>query len=52
MEMTYEVGLNIGIELMREDVIVKPYRSYICWFIVGTLMAELYFLWIEPRSDC
>ena len=51
MEMTYEVGLNIGIELIREDVIVKPHRPYICWFIIVTLMAELYFLWYEPRSD-
>jgi len=46
--MTYEVGLNIGIELMREDE--KP-RSYICFYFLGILLIELYFLWYEPRSD-
>ena len=50
MEMTYEVGLNIGIELMREDI-VKPKRFYICWIIVLLLLIDIYFLCIEPWSD-
>ena len=50
MEMSYEVGLNIGIEMMREEA--TPKRPYICWSIAVLLMIDLYFLWAEPRSDC
>ena len=49
MEMTYEVGLNIGIELMREDV--KPKRPYLCYTILLLFIIDLYFLWVEPRSE-
>jgi len=43
---TYEVGLNIGIEMIREDIPVKK-KSY--WFcILFVLLAiDLYFLWNE-----
>jgi len=49
MEMTYEVGLNIGIELMKEEKVKS--RPFVCWFITSLILLYVFFLWNEPRSD-
>ena len=47
--LTYEVGLNIGIELMREDIPVeKPKKThYICYTILALVCIDLYFIFFE-----
>ena len=47
--LTYEVGLNIGIEMLKEYPIKKqsyevPKRKYFCYIISIVLILDLYFM--------
>ncbi len=52
---TYEIGLNIGIEMLKDDVLVKkrnyeiPKRNYFCYIILIILIIDLYFMLNEYK---
>jgi len=48
-EITYEVGLNIGIEMVKEEVTKPDYFMYICFTIIITELCFTLYEEIEMR---